>query len=106
MNPTYRLADNAARDLREIWKYITQDNPNAANRLVKRFQYSFDLLAKMPRLGGVREQYAPGLRSFPVGNYVVYYRVLHGDPAIEILRILHGRRDSDSIFGSHSDDGA
>ena len=38
MNFSYRLAKSAERDLREIWKYVTQDNPTAANRLIKRFQ--------------------------------------------------------------------
>ena len=58
----------------------------------------------MPRIGGVREIYSPDLRYFPVGVYVIYYHLLDGNPGIEILRILHGRRNTDSIFGTGQED--
>jgi hypothetical protein len=34
----------------------------------------------------------PGLRSFPIANYVIFYRV-ESDGSVLILRVLHGSRD-------------
>ena len=36
------------------------------------------------------------MRSFPFGRYVIFYRVVTN--AIEIVRILLGGRDTESIF--------
>jgi len=43
-----------------------------------------------------RDELAPGLRSLPVGNYVVFYRGREG--GIEVIRVLHGARDIDALF--------
>jgi toxin ParE1/3/4 len=42
------------------------------------------------------EELAPGIRSFPFGPYIIFYRVVTG--AIEIVRVLHGARDIENIF--------
>ena len=34
-----------------------------------------------------------GLRSFPVGNYLVFYRPLAEGDGIAVIRVLHGARD-------------
>ena len=46
-----------------------------------------------------REQNAllVNLRSFVVKNYIIFYQPVEG--GIEILRVLHGSRDIESIFG-------
>jgi len=49
-----------------------------------------------------REELAPGVQSFPFGRYVIFYHAL-GD-AIEIVRVLHGARDIESIFEGHARD--
>jgi toxin ParE1/3/4 len=38
-----------------------------------------------------RAMIAPGIRHLIVGEYVTLYRM--GEDAIEIVRVLHGRRD-------------
>jgi toxin ParE1/3/4 len=37
------------------------------------------------------------MQSFPFGRYIIFYRVVSG--AIEIVRVLHGARDIENIFG-------
>jgi len=37
-----------------------------------------------------------GLRSVLVSPYVIFYRV--GESSLDIVRVLHGRRDLDAIF--------
>jgi plasmid stabilization system protein ParE len=39
---------------------------------------------------------AIGMRSFPAVEFVIFYRVF--DNYIQIVRILNGRRDIESIF--------
>ena len=43
-----------------------------------------------------RDELAPGLRAFPIGQYVVFYR-LAGD-AVEVAHVVHGARDAASLF--------
>ena len=86
-----RRSPLAEQDYRDIWRYIAADNPGAADRLLRRIDSKLELYAQNPALGTARDGLAPGLRSFPVGNYLVFYRiVLQG---IELVRVLHGARD-------------
>jgi len=48
-------------------------------------------------LGRARdEELRPGLRSFPVGPYIVIYRI-DGDDVL-ILRVLRGSRNIQALF--------
>jgi toxin ParE1/3/4 len=49
------------------------------------------MLAGHPEAGPAREDLAPGLRFFPVGNYLVFYTQRAG--GISVARVLHGVRD-------------
>jgi plasmid stabilization system protein ParE len=40
---------------------------------------------------------APGLRNFPVGEYMILYRIEAED--VLILRVLRGSRDLPAFFG-------
>jgi toxin ParE1/3/4 len=58
----------------------------------------FSLLSSQPYLGRCRDHdIGPGSRSFPVGEYVIVY-CLEGEDVL-ILRVAHGRRDIESLFG-------
>ncbi len=48
-------------------------------------------------MGRSRDELAAGIRSFPTGNYIVLYRVVGEN--VEIVRVLHGRRDIERAFG-------
>jgi toxin ParE1/3/4 len=39
----------------------------------------------------------PGLRSFPVGQYIIIYRI--DDTDVLILHVMLGRRDIETMFG-------
>ena len=92
----YRVSDAARSDLDEIWFYIAQDDPDAADRFLKAIISRFPKLAAMPQLGRRREELSSKLRSFPVGRYVVFYRPMEN--GIEIARVLHGARDFPPLF--------
>lgn len=44
-----------------------------------------------------RDEILPGLRSVVVHPYTVFYRVR--DDTVEIVRVLHERRDFAAVFG-------
>jgi toxin ParE1/3/4 len=41
-------------------------------------------------MGRARDDIASGVRHFPVGRYLIFYRVL--DDGVEVVRYLHGMR--------------
>jgi toxin ParE1/3/4 len=90
----------ADSDLDDIWYYIAAETGNAdiADRVIDRLVQRFLLLGNYPRIGRPREEIRRGLRSFPVGEYVVFYRIERED--VIILRVLHGKRDIERILES------
>jgi toxin ParE1/3/4 len=86
----------AEADLEEIWWYIAQDNPDAADVLLDQIEERCAVVAQFPLMGTARHDLLPSLRSLAVGNYVVFYLPLNG--GIEVARVLHGRRDLDALF--------
>ncbi len=94
--PVVRRTAQAEEDLIEIWIYIAQDNPAAADRLIDKFDSKFFLLAEQPALGPAREDIAPELRYLPVGNYLILYRII--ESGIEVVRVVQGARHLKSLF--------
>ncbi|MBI4026161.1 MAG: type II toxin-antitoxin system RelE/ParE family toxin [Verrucomicrobia bacterium] len=91
-----RVSDRATADLDEIWVFIAGDHFAAADRLIAAIVEKFEILARSPEMGRARHDLIPLLRSFPVGNYVIFYRPM--TDGIEILRVLHGARDIPAQF--------
>ncbi len=85
-------------DLTEIAMYIGRDNPEAAMRLLERFQRTLEMLLKNPLVGQSRDDLAPGLRLYPVQNYLLLYRV--APDGIDLLRVLHGARNVKAVLRS------
>ncbi len=87
----------AMHDLADIFEYIARDNEPAALKTLERLFHNAELLAESPELGRRRdEDLRDGVRSFPVGNYTLFYRISGG--GIEILRVLQGSRDLPPLF--------
>jgi toxin ParE1/3/4 len=91
------FAPAARSDLTEIAEYVAADSRKAAARLVASFKEQAALLARLPGIGRPRPELQVNVRSFPVGRYVLFYRPIEG--GIEVVRVLHGMRDIDRIFG-------
>jgi toxin ParE1/3/4 len=87
----------AAADLVEIWDYIADDNPAAATRMLERIERTARKLLRNAKAGRERAELSPGLRSVVCRPYVVFYRLVGA--SVEIVRVLHGARDIDNIFG-------
>jgi toxin ParE1/3/4 len=98
MSPRRRLfrTRRARQDLIDIWDHIAADNAKAADAVLDRIDKSCLGLLDHPHLGPARDDIRPGLRYLIVGDYVILYRVL--DDGVEIVRVVHGRRDLFNLF--------
>ena len=85
----------AEEDLHEIWAYIAEDNPTAADKLIGEFDRAFRLLADHPKMGRERSAILPGIRSLPVGNYVIFF--VEEAEGVKVVRVLHGARNLESL---------
>ena len=90
------ITATAQEDLVDIWSWIADESPASADRVLDRMQEVAHKLAELPKMGRARDDLLPGLRSFVVGSYVMFYMV--SPESLEVLRILHGRRDIDDMF--------
>ena len=86
----------AESDLVEIWTYIAQDSLNTADKLLDKIDEKSQTLAQSPFIGKARDELGPKIRSFPIGNYVLFYQPI--EDGIEIIRVLHGARDIEALF--------
>ena len=87
-------------DLDDIWYYVATKSGSIeiADRLSDSITDRFFLLANHPNIGRARdEDLRPGLRSFPVGEYVIIYRIQ--DEEVLILRVLRGSRNIQALLG-------
>jgi plasmid stabilization system protein ParE len=90
----YRLAREAAADLFEIWRYIASNNIDAADRVEVAIYEAFAFLARRPGSGRSSELLTSlpvrfwNVQAFP--NYLIVYRAAS---PLEIIRVLHARRD-------------
>ena len=81
-------------DLFAIWDFIGADSARSADALINQIEAAFDMLAATPLAGRARGDLVRDLRSFPVGNYIIFY--LPRPDGIEVLRVVHGRQDIDA----------
>jgi toxin ParE1/3/4 len=88
----YRVSRDAEKELDEIFVYwakrVTVD---IADRLIDAITGRFWVLGEHPDAGRSCEDLAPGVRCFPAGKYLIYYR--KGRSAVEIPHVFHGARD-------------
>ena len=93
----YRVSRDAELDLDEIFLYWAQRaGLQAADRLIDSITDRFWLVGEHPDAGRPSDETAPGVKCFPAGSYLIYYRTTRR--AIEIVRILHGARDQRRAF--------
>jgi toxin ParE1/3/4 len=98
--PDLRISPEAEADLDNIWLYVATESRNTerADSFLDRFAAFFSLLAQNPYLGRRRDDLRPGYRSFPIGAYVVIYRIA-AEGEILIVRIIRGSRDIQALVG-------
>jgi toxin ParE1/3/4 len=84
----HRRTPQADSDLDDIWYYIASNSGSfeVADRFIDSIVNRFFLLANHPQMGRVRDtDLRPGLRTFPMGRYLIVYRIQDED--VVILRV-------------------
>jgi toxin ParE1/3/4 len=94
--PKLRTSPRARTDLIEIWTYIADDSETNADAFVDRLCETIQILGRHRGSGRSREEWPPGILSFPFARYVIFYR--SATDATEVVRVLHGARDIENIF--------
>ena len=94
--------EQAKRDLEECFVYIAEENLDIAVHFLAYAEETLELLAKMPFLGTPRDFRSHKLRTLRMWHvkgfedYLIFYRPI--DDGVEVFRVLHGKRDIESIF--------
>ncbi len=89
-------------ELWNIWRFIAQDDPVAATRVIEATHKTFKTLAGNPGIGRRRRFNSARLkdvRSWRVSgfdNYLIFYRST--PDGIQILHVYHAARDIESLF--------
>ena len=93
----HRLSPEAEADLDELWFYVASNSSvEIADRLVDALTTRFFVLAAYPLAGRERDDLLSGMRVFPVGDYVVLYKVQGSD--VMIYRVVRGSRDLGALL--------
>ncbi|MFQ5730105.1 MAG: type II toxin-antitoxin system RelE/ParE family toxin [Waddliaceae bacterium] len=91
--PWYKLTASAKQDLREIGLYTKQTWGVAqAKKYLQSLYLALKKLSGSPKVGSLREEIAPEIRSFRLGHHVAYY--VEKKSGIIIVRILHPSMDT------------
>lgn len=90
-----RWSQEAAKWLEDIYRYIAQDNPTAAQRVVNGIYEKAQVLRDFPRLGYEYRSGAQGeVHVLLYGHYRIAYLVTNHD-TVEIVGVFHGALDID-----------
>jgi toxin ParE1/3/4 len=93
----YRVSENAERDLDEVYLYWAERaSPEIADRIIDKITDRFWLLGEHPDAGKASESIAAGVKCFPAGKYLIYYRATR--VGADILHVFHGARDQRKAF--------
>jgi toxin ParE1/3/4 len=93
----------AAADLLQIWHYGARHfSSDQADAHLRDIQNSAASLQRHPHLGRPRDEFVAGIRSIVVYPTCIFYRV--GKSAIEIVRVVDGRRNLAAIFSRPPND--
>lgn len=94
----YIISSAAISDLREIWLYTYKTwSSEQADRYYNLLMDEIETLTKSHIQGKDYQHIRKGYKYVRVKSHMIFYRETE-DEQIEIIRILHGKMDVDSII--------
>lgn len=92
---TYRIRrlPAARNDLLQIWLSRAEYDEASADRLLDTLEHALTLIAEHPEIGPQRDDLAQGVRLFLRSPYLIAYQIDRAAEAIDIIRVVDGRRD-------------
>ena len=97
MSRRVQKSARAEIDIRGIGRWIARDSLTAALKWGDDLDRKLRVIADLPGIGTDRSDLRPGLRSYPFGNYLIFFKAIRG--GIVVVRVLHGARDYRRLFG-------
>jgi len=92
----YELSEVAEREILDTVAYIAADNPIAVGRWLDQIERFCLQLGESPRIDREHPELADGLRSFPVGRFIIFYKP--HETGVYIGHVLRGTMDIEKIF--------
>lgn len=88
-----RWTNEAELWLKDIFDFIVQDNPDAAQKVINGIFEKSQLLTEFPRTGCIyRSEPGTEIRILLYGHYRIAY-LLRDDHSIDVLGVFHGALD-------------
>jgi toxin ParE1/3/4 len=103
MSYEIRKKPQAERDIEECFVYIGEENLDIAVHFLVAVEDSIEAIGRNPFIGKQRDFKNLKIKNLRMrlvkdfANYQIYYTV--EAEIIEIIRVLHGARDLEDIFG-------
>jgi toxin ParE1/3/4 len=97
----YVISDEAIQDLDQVSNYFLERNIDAGERFLLAFDAKCRQLVAFPNSGRSYSHIRPNLRGLALNGFILLYEVSRSqddDVKIEILRVVHGRRNLASLF--------
>lgn len=94
-----RYSDASLRDIGDLAEYAADvaGDDRVSRATAAKLDEQCRKLARLPGLiGRPRDAVRPGLRSFPFGNYVIYFHY-PDDETLKIVNVLSAKQDSDDF---------
>ncbi len=92
------ISRRAREDFKRIWRYIAQDNADAADRLLLALDAKIERLRDFPEIGTLRGDVRPGARTLLHGRYLILYEYSLVLDHVEIVAVVEAQRDLGSLF--------
>ena len=97
MSNSVRITPTASRDIEGIMDYLAETvSIKAAEDFLERINAKFKTLVQFPGIGRRRDDLYVGLRSMPLEDYLIFYRLV--PEGIEVTRVVGGYRDLEALF--------
>ena len=72
-----RITPTASRDIESIMDYLAEKmSVETAEQILEKINRKLKLLVKFPQIGRRRDELYPGLRSVPLEDYLIFYRLV------------------------------
>ena len=97
----YILSPEAISDLLDIEAFLTErEGRDRALTVIARLHRAMTSLSDYPGIGRRRREFRGEPQSYAVQSWIIFYRPNAGRTAVEIIRVIDGRRDLSAIFGA------
>ncbi|MGA1264504.1 MAG: type II toxin-antitoxin system RelE/ParE family toxin [Prochlorothrix sp.] len=97
MAPVLNLTQPAIADLEEIADRIAQNSGlERSEQFLASIEEKLSIIARFPKIGRLRSEILPNLRSLPLQQYLILY--IPVGESIDVLRVVSGYRDLPALF--------